>query len=196
MDMPCHTILILDREQLKYYWMERTITSYESEKPLKIYSQGVVFKPFTIIICAFSIGIGQDVYRKGIHQIELEHNKIYYLESTYKPVSEPPIPLQKRIKGPSKIVFGYHPYWSGTKWQNYNYDLLTTIAYFSAEANGNGDLTNLHGWPKTDLINKAHENGVEVALVVTLFNKTELETLLSSSDNRNRLINNLVPMLI
>lgn len=152
----------------------------------------MVFKPFTIIICAFSIGIGQDVYRKGIHQIELEHNKIYYLESTHKPVLEPPIPLQKHIKGPSKIVFGYHPYWSGTKWQNYNYDLLTTIAYFSAEANGNGDLTNLHGWPKTDLINKAHENGVKVVLVVTLFNKTELETLLSSSDNRNRLINNLV----
>ena len=135
---------------------------------------------------------GQDAQRKGIHQIELEHHKIYYLESTHKPGSTPPIPLKKRVDGPSKIVFGYHPYWSGSKWQNYNYDLLTTIAYFSAEANANGDLTDLHGWPKTDLINKAHENGVEVVLVVTLFNKSDLETLLSNSDNRNRLINNLV----
>ena len=135
---------------------------------------------------------GQDAQRKGIHQIELEHHKIYYLESTHKPGSTPPIPLKKRFDGPSKIIFGYHPYWSGSKWQNYNYDLLTTIAYFSAEANANGDLTDLHGWPKTDLINKAHENGVEVVLVVTLFNKSDLETLLSSSDNRNRLINNLV----
>ncbi len=151
-----------------------------------------MFKRFIIIICLLSIGVGQDDQRKGIHQIELEHHKIYYLEPTHKPVSTQPIPLQKRFGGPSKTVFGYHPYWSGSKWQNYNYDLLTTIAYFSAEANGNGDLTNLHGWPKTDLINKAHENGVEVVLVVTLFNKTDLETLLSSSDNRNRLINNLV----
>ena len=52
-------------------------------------------------------------------------------------------------------------------------------------------MIDLHGWPATDLINKAHEHGVEVVLTVTLFSKTKLETLLSSSENRNRLINNL-----
>ena len=61
----------------------------------------------------------------------------------------------------------------------------------SAEASERGDLIDLHGWPATDLINKAHEHGVEVVLTVTLFSKTKLETLLSSSENRNRLINNL-----
>ena len=42
------------------------------------------------------------------------------------------------------------------------------------------------------MINKAHENGVEVVLTVTLFNKTDLETLLSNENNRTTLINSLV----
>lgn len=129
--------------------------------------------------------------RKSIHQTELEYNKAFYLEPTFRPVLEKAKPLKPRDKGPSKTVFGYHPYWSGTKWQNYNFDLLTTIAYFSAESNSKGELINLHGWPATDLINKAHNNGVEVVLTVTLFNRLDLEVLLSSSQNRARLIQNL-----
>ncbi|MDP6611219.1 MAG: glycosyl hydrolase family 18 protein [Candidatus Marinimicrobia bacterium] len=151
-----------------------------------------MFNRLTIFIFALSIGISQDENRKSIHQIELEYNKVYYLESSHKPLADPPNPITRRRDSPSKIVFGYHPYWQGTKWQNYNYDLLSTIAYFSAEADSLGQLTNLHGWPATDLINKAHASGVEVALVVTLFNKTHLDYLLSSSENRTRLINNLV----
>ncbi len=138
-----------------------------------------------------SLGLAQQDFR-SIHQIELDYNKANYLEPAYKPFTDPANPIQPRDTGPSKTVFGYHPYWQGTKWQNYNYDLLSTIAYFSAEANGSGQLTNLHGWPATDLINKAHANGVQVVLTVTLFNKTALETLLSSSTNRQNLIKNLV----
>lgn len=154
-----------------------------------------MYKIISIIIFIHSIGFGQ-LDRKSIHQIELEFNKAYYLEPTYRPKTGRANPLQLRKGGPSKIVFGYHPYWSGTKWQNYNYDLLTTIAYFSAEANGNGELTELHGWPVTELINKAHANGVEVVLTVSLFNKADLETLLSSASNRSRLIENLVKQIV
>ncbi|MDC0234974.1 glycosyl hydrolase family 18 protein [Candidatus Marinimicrobia bacterium] len=150
-----------------------------------------MFNRLPIYILFYSIGITQDI-PKSIHQIELEYNNTYYLEPTFKPSTGPAGPLQSRSKTLTKTVFGYHPYWQGTKWQNYNYDLLSTIAYFSAEANGSGELTNLHGWPATDLINKAHKNGVEVVLTVTLFNKTDLETLLSNDNNRTTLINNLV----
>ncbi|MBC8346435.1 MAG: T9SS type A sorting domain-containing protein [Candidatus Marinimicrobia bacterium] len=150
-----------------------------------------MFKTFTIIISILSMGVAQDI-PKSIHQIELEYNNTYYLEPAFKPSTGPAKPLQQRSKTLTKTVFGYHPYWQGTKWQNYKFDLLSTIAYFSAEANGSGELTDLHGWPATDLINKAHENGVEVVLTVTIFNKTDLETLLSSESNRTTLINNLV----
>ena len=150
-----------------------------------------MFKYLTIIWSIISLTVAQEIL-KSIHQIELEYNNTYYLEPAFKPTTSPARPLQPRKKTLTKTVFGYHPYWQGTKWQNYNYDLLSTIAYFSAEANGSGELTDLHGWPATDLINKAHENGVEVVLTVTLFNKTELESLLNSESNRTTLINNLV----
>ena len=143
-----------------------------------------------LFITSLSVAICQQTY-KSIHQSDLEYYKENFLEPLYKTYEGPAKPLSNIKKNLSKKVFGYHPYWQGTKWQYYNFDLLSTIAYFSAEADENGNLIDLHGWPATDLINKAHENGVEVVLTVTLFSKTKLETLLSSSENRNRLINNL-----
>jgi len=155
-----------------------------------IYLPFVMYKTF-IFIVLFSFGFGQENF-KSIHQIELNYNKENYLEPLFKPYLGPADPIQARRDDPSKKVFGYHPYWQGTKWQSYNYDLLTTIAYFSAETNSTGDLTNLHGWPATDLINKAHANGVEVVLTVTLFDKSDIETLLSHNSYRDRLIKNLL----
>ena len=149
-----------------------------------------MYKTFIFIIL-FSFGFGQENF-KSIHQIELNYNKENYLEPLFKPYLGPADPIQARRDDPSKKIFGYHPYWQGTKWQSYNYDLLTTIAYFSAETNSTGDLTNLHGWPATDLINKAHANGVEVVLTVTLFDKSDIETLLSHNSYRDRLIKNLL----
>jgi len=129
---------------------------------------------------------------KSIHQIEWEYYKTHFKEPAYKPFTGPAIDKQPRTTGPTRTIFGYHPYWQGTLWKNYNYELLTTIAYFSAEADGSGNLINLHGWPVTDLINMAHTNGVNVVLTVTLFSSSQLETLLSSSQNRQRLITNLL----
>ena len=155
-----------------------------------IYLPFVMYKTFIFIIL-LSFGFGQENF-KSIHQIELNYNKENYLEPLFKPYLGPADPIQARRDDPSKKIFGYHPYWQGTKWQSYNYDLLTTIAYFSAETNSTGDLTNLHGWPATDLINKAHANGVEVVLTVTLFDKSDIETLLSHNSYRDRLIKNLL----
>ena len=114
-----------------------------------------------IFILLFSAALCQQSY-KGIHQLELEYNNESFIEPLYKAYTGPADPLLKTKKKISRKVFGYHPYWQGTKWQNYNFELLSTIAYFSAEANETGELIDLHGWPVTDLINKAHANGVEV----------------------------------
>ena len=162
---------------------------YENEKQLKIYFHFVNYIRLAFLFI-FSFGISQQTY-KGIHQLELEYNNENFVEPLYKTYSEPANPITQINKNTSRKVFGYHPYWQGTKWQNYNFELLSTIAYFSAESDENGELIDLHGWPATDLINKAHDNGVEVVLTVTLFSKTKLETLLSSNENRKRLIDNL-----
>ena len=128
----------------------------------------------------------------SIHKIQLEYYNNNYIESHSQDTREPIISKQNRSSGPNREVFGYHPYWMGTSWQNYNYNLISTIAYFSAEATPTGNLSNLHGWPVAGLINLAHTNGVNVVLCVTLFDNGDLVTLLSNPSYRQNLINNLL----
>ena len=128
----------------------------------------------------------------SIHEIQLEYYKNNYIESPRQDTSEPIIDKQNRSTTPSREVFGYHPYWMGTAWQNYNYNLISTISYFSVEATATGDLSDLHGWPVVGLINLAHSYGVDVVLCVTLFNNGDLITLLSNPSYRQNLIDNLL----
>ena len=90
-----------------------------------------------IFVLLFSVALSQQTY-KSVHQVELEYNNENFIEPFYKTYTDPADPLSKTKKKITRKVFGYHPYWQGTKWQNYNYDLLSTIAYFSPEANENG----------------------------------------------------------
>ena len=128
----------------------------------------------------------------GIHQQQLEYYNATYVQPESADTSEFIHPISSRLRTPSKEVFGYHPYWMGTAWTNYNFDLISTLAYFSAEATETGNLENLHGWPVASLINEAHSHGTEVVLCVTLFNSNDLTTLLSSPTYRQNLINNLL----
>ena len=82
------------------------------------------------------------------------------------------IPLQTRTSTPRPCatVFGYLPYWSSSEYLQY--ELLTHVACFSVEVNADGSLGSDHGWPWTGVINQAHQNGVKVILVATLFDET------------------------
>ena len=147
----------------------------------------------TIILVFITMSLfsfGQD--RPGIHQIQLEYYNNNYIASPDQYTNEPIIPNQPRNVTPTREVFGYHPYWMGTSWQNYNYNLISTIAFFSAEATPTGGLSNLHGWPVTGLINTSHANGVDVVLCVTLFSNSDLVTLLSNATYQQNLIDNLL----
>ena len=129
---------------------------------------------------------------KSIHQQQLEFFNKNYTSPQNNFDWEPIKKIKRRNRDTSHEVFGYHPYWMGTSWQNYNFNLISTLAYFSAEATSTGELENLHGWPVSGLINMAHEHGTEVVLCVTLFNTNDLVTLLSNPSYRENLINNLV----
>jgi len=130
--------------------------------------------------------------RLSIHQQQLEYYNANYVQPEPTDTTKLINPIIPRTRTPSKEVFGYHPYWMGTAWTNYNFDLISTLAYFSAEATETGELENLHGWPVASLINEAHAHGVEVVLCVTLFNSNDLVTLLSNPTYRQNLINNLL----
>ena len=150
-----------------------------------------IVRPIILVFLTMSLySFGQDL--PSIHQIQLEYYNENYTAPPDQRTHEPIVPVQPRNVTPTHEVFGYHPYWMGTAWQNYNYSLISTIAYFSAEATATGALNNLHGWPVTGLINIAHTNGVDVVLCVTLFNNSDLVTLLSNATYRQNLIDNLL----
>ena len=150
-----------------------------------------IVRPIILVILTMKLLVfGQD--RPSIHQIQLEYYNNNYSTHLDQQSNEPIISNQPRTITPTRTVFGYHPYWMGTAWQNYNYNLISTIAYFSAEATSTGGLSDLHGWPVTGLINTAHTNGVDVVLCVTLFNNSDLTTLLGNATYRQNLIDNLL----
>ena len=113
--------------------------------------------------------------------------------------------------GLRKQVFGFLPYWmlTDSALASMNYQLVSTIAYFSVNANYQGNLvkgtasnpsTGWAGWTSsrmTDVINRAHVNGVKVVLTVTMMawdsaSANRQAVLLGSSTARSRLVNQIV----
>ncbi len=97
--------------------------------------------------------------------------------------------------GLRRQVFGFLPYWelSGAS-TKLNYDVLSTIAYFSVGATAKGDLkkrsadgsttTGWAGWTSSNLtsvINAAHQRGTRVVLTVSAFAWTSSQAAIQRS---------------
>ena len=125
---------------------------------------------------------------------EVEQDQVIARGGIQQEATVPLVGLEAAVRHPivQKEVFGFHPYWMGDAYKNYRYDLLTTIAFFEAELEGSGAISDLHGWPNVGLTNLAHENGVRVVLVAKDFTALKLETLLGTSENRQKAIQNLL----
>ncbi len=125
-----------------------------------------------------------------IHQLELERHAGQ--PPFYRNLQKPAVllPLLHRAAAPTKIIYGYLPYWSDATYLNYY--LLTTIAYFGAVFDGSGNILNHHGWPVWSLVNKAHSRGVRVDLVAICFDKSRIHSILTNTSVRNRFIQNAV----
>ena len=95
-----------------------------------------------------------------------------------------------------KKVYGWHPYWMGTAYTSYDFNLLSTFAYFSYEVDpSTGDYTSIHSWKTTNSVNLAHAAGCAVELSVTNFGSANNTTLLSSTTSRQRLIDSLIVLV-
>ena len=100
------------------------------------------------------------------------------------------------LREPSHVVFGYHPYWNGTAWESYVYDILSHVAWFGLEMNNIGGITNAHGWPVNGLVDLAHSRGVKVIVTVTNFDNAGIGTLLGNPVYRQTAIDNLISRVI
>lgn len=144
-----------------------------------------------VLFTWFGLTVGQQMI-PSIHQIEHAQHRGQRFQEEVPGLPRAAVPFMPRDTALTREVFGFHPYWMGTVWQNYQFSLLTTIAYFGADISATGDMVEAHGWPVNSLINEAHRNGVRVVLTAILFTSSDITTLLSSSTNRNHLIQNLV----
>ena len=100
------------------------------------------------------------------------------------------------LRDPSHVVFGYHPYWNGTAWENYVYDILSHVAWFGLNMGNDGEITNAHGWPVNGLVDLAHSHGVKVIVTVTNFDNAGIGTLLGNPAYRQTAIDNLISRVI
>jgi len=97
----------------------------------------------------------------------------------------------------SYVVFGWHPHWMGNAYQNYNFSLLSYVAYFSYEVDPQTGLhKSVHNWQSTALIDSAHKHNTKVLLTISNFGAQNNEIFLTNKNGQQKaLINNLITLL-
>ena len=112
-------------------------------------------------------------------------------------------PLANRALYPSnpklaREVFGFAPYWALSGNGNWDYSLLSTIAYFGLDVQSDGSFntssTNngFRGWMSQDLANvitRAHANSDRVVLVIKAFDEGTINAIVSNPTATQNAIN-------
>lgn len=95
----------------------------------------------------------------------------------------------------NKVVYGWHPYWVGSAYQNYQWDLLSHFSFFSYEVDpATGNPNSTHGWSTSAAVDAALASGnTKVTLCVTLFNSHT--TFFGSATAQQTLIDNLINLI-
>ncbi len=93
-----------------------------------------------------------------------------------------------------KIVFGYHPYWGGSDYLNYQWELLSDLCYFSYEVEAaTGGPVTFYDWLTSPAIDSAFAHGTRVHLCVTLFSGHA--TFFENPQARQNLTQNLIDLV-
>ncbi len=151
----------------------------------------------TLIIFANLTVFGQQ--HKSIHQLEQEkYDSIGYSTDaqwdTYNHFKKMNIPQTKGCKL-NKVVFGWHPYWGGSKYLNYQWSYLSDLAYFSYDVDyTDGSAASTHGWESAAVVDTALANGVRVHLTATLFGNHD--DFFANATAQQNLIDNLITAVI
>jgi spore germination protein YaaH len=96
-----------------------------------------------------------------------------------------------RTLAPNAIVYGFHPYWVSGPEYKYQFDLLSHLAYFSADVDPvTGGFSSTHNYSTADVITLAKNAGVKVHLTVVLFSKHD--SLWAKQSRQDALVNNIL----
>jgi spore germination protein YaaH len=114
-------------------------------------------------------------------------------------------PLQSLPTTEEKLgheVFGFAPHWTIDRLDNVDFNVLTTLAYFGIDVDGNGNLDKKgKGYevfmsPKaTALFKKAHSHNTRVVLTITQMSNSPIKQLLESEAAQDRAIEQTVAMV-
>jgi spore germination protein YaaH len=138
---------------------------------------------------------------QSIHQLQLEeYNNLGNSTADYYENNEPYTPQAQTKLGNctlNKMVYGWHPYWVGSSYNNYDWDLLSHLSFFSYEVDQtDGSALITHGWATSAAVDAALANNTKVTLCVTLFGSTGLTAFLTNNTAKQNLITNLITNLI
>ncbi len=125
----------------------------------------------------------------------LEQESFRWKERKHQIILPPHISHETKEYDLNKKVYAYLPYWIKTDEVHIEWELLSTLILFSVVSDGSGNIVNWHNWPRTDLIQQAHNNGVKVEVSVALFEGNQIATLLNSASNRATLITQLTDII-
>jgi spore germination protein YaaH len=135
---------------------------------------------------------------KGIHQLESEIHSHDTVKEMGRPLKATPfLPKRSHLAVPSRMVYGWHPYWVSTSaYLIYDYTALSHIAYFSYETDtATGSYKTTRSWSTTPIIAYAHQRGVKVTLTATNFGYDENDKILGDTLKQNRMISTLISLL-
>ena len=101
---------------------------------------------------------------------------------------------------PENEVFGWHPYWMGSAWESYPFELLSTISYFSYKLDPNsGSYTNpqqMNEWRNTAMIDSAKLKNTKVLLTVSFHGYKNNNSFLGDQAKWGVLIDSLSTLLL
>jgi len=93
-----------------------------------------------------------------------------------------------------KIVFGFHPYWAGSDYLNYRWNLLSDFCYFAYEVDpSTGDPVSVYDWLTDPSVDSAQANDVRVHLCATIFSGHV--DFFTNPAARQNLIENLIDLV-
>jgi hypothetical protein len=144
------------------------------------------------------VHLATEVTNSGNSSQALSHRSADLAPATSKPAPAPPS-LAGSPPLHSHEIFGYAPYWTLPQSSGFDVNDLTTLAYFSVDANADGSLdesgAGWNGYESQDLVNlvtRSHAAGDRVVLTVTCFSQHSLDAITSDPTAASRLSSTLI----
>jgi spore germination protein YaaH len=156
---------------------------------------------FLLIAFNISSGKAQDKF-KSILQEESEKYAIFssFSDAQFDSLRNAPT-LPSKINSNenactlNKVVFGWHPYWNGTVYNNYQWNLISDLCYFNYDVSpstGN-NVNGSFAWATSSAVTVAQNNGTKIHICATMFSGHS--TFWGSVSAQNTFISNMVSLL-